>query len=331
MITVAADGTGDFVRIQEAVDQLPDGRTEPTVIYIKSGRYEEKLVIDKPWIQLVGDGAETTVVTNDDYADKLFPDGEPYHTFHSYTVLISGDHVRVEGITFENTAGKGQVVGQALAAYVDGDCVAFYECRFLGNQDTLFTGPLPPKPRDRGSFGGPRDGAPRRAVRQYYSRCYLEGDIDFIFGSATAVFEDCEIHSLGSGWVTAASTPEDVPFGYVFLGCKLTGEAPEQSVGLGRPWRNYAKVAFLNCWLGAHIKAAGWDRWNEQEPVDEVRYSEFRSVGPGAVSSGRVDWAREMSASEAEELTVQRVLAGQDGWDPTVRRYVHNRSECGGS
>lgn len=320
MITVATDGTGDFVRIQEAVDQLPEGRTEPTTIYIKSGIYKEKLVIDKSWIQLVGDGAETTVITYDDNANKLFPDGEPYHTFHSYTVLISGDHVSVEGITIENTAGKGEVVGQALAAYVDGDCAAFYACRFLGHQDTLFTGPLPPKPRDRGSFGGPRDGAPRRSVRQYYSRCYLEGDIDFIFGSATAVFEDCEIHSLGSGWVTAASTPEDVEYGYVFLRCKLTGEAPEQSVGLGRPWRNYAKVAYLDCWLGAHIKAAGWDRWTEQEPVDEVRYSEFGSVGPGAVSSGRADWARELSTGEAEKLTVQRVLAGQDGWDPTDLR-----------
>jgi pectinesterase len=318
MITVAADGSGDFVRIQEAVNQLSEGRTEPTFIYIKSGRYEEKLVIDKPWITLIGDGAEKTIITYGDYANKEFPNGEPYHTFHSYTVLISGDHVRVEGITIENTAGKGEVVGQALAAYVDGDCVAFHDCRFLGHQDTLFTGPLPPKPRDRASFGGPRDGAPRRPVRQYYARCYLEGDIDFIFGSATAVFEDCEIHSVGSGWVTAASTPEDVAHGYVFLRCKLTGAAPEHSVGLGRPWRNYAKVAFLDCWLGPHIKAEGWDRWNERESVADVRFLEVGSVGPGAVSSGRVEWSTVLTTSERETWTAQFLLAGQDGWDPTV-------------
>ncbi|MNR12246.1 Pectinesterase A precursor [compost metagenome] len=154
-------------------------------------------------------------------------------------------------------------------------------------------------------------------MRQYYERCYVEGDIDFIFGSATAVFQDCEIHALGRGWVTAASTPEEVPFGYVFLNCKLTGAAPEQSVGLGRPWRNYAKVAFVNCWLGAHIKAAGWDRWNAQEPVDEVRYMEFGSSGPGAVTSGRAKWAVELDELEAEKLTARRILAGQDGWDPT--------------
>ncbi|OCT16908.1 pectin methylesterase [Paenibacillus pectinilyticus] len=316
-MTVAADGTGDFLRVQEAIDSVPEGRMKPITILIKSGTYKEKIYIDNPWIRLVGDGAETTVITYDDYANKLFPNGEPYHTFHSYTAYIGGDHITVEGITFENSAGKGEVVGQALAAYVDGDCVVFRGCRFLGHQDTLFTGPLPPEPRDRASFGGPRDDVPRRAVRQYYERCYLEGDIDFIFGSATAVFQDCEIRSLGRGWVTAASTPEDVPFGYVFRGCKLTGEAPEQSVGLGRPWRNYAKTAFLDCWLGPHIKAEGWDRWNEQEPIDEVRYSEVGNVGPGAVSGERIAWATSLSTVDAARWTARYVLAGEDGWDPT--------------
>jgi pectinesterase len=318
-VTVAADGSGDFLRIQEAVDRIPAGRREPTTIHIKRGVYKEKLYIDKPWITLVGEGAETTVISYDDYAKKVFPNGEPYHTFHSYTAYLGGDHITVEGITFENTAGSGDIVGQALAAYVDGDCVVFRDCRFLGHQDTLFTGPLPPKPRDRGTFGGPREGAPRRPVRQYYECCYVEGNVDFIFGSATAVFQECEIVSLGRGWITAASTPEDVPYGYVFLRCKLTGDAPEQSVGLGRPWRNYAKTAFVDCWVGPHIKAAGWDRWNEHEPIDEVRYMECRSVGPGAVTSGRAEWARELTASEAGDLTARRVLAGDDGWDPTFR------------
>ena len=110
-------------------------------------------------------------------------------------------------------------------------------------------------------------------------RCYIQGDVDFIFGSATAVFQNCEISSSGRGWITAASTPEDVEFGYVFIGCKLTGDAPEQSVGLGRPWRNYAKVAFVDCWLGPHIKAEGWDSWNERERVDSLEFMESGSVG----------------------------------------------------
>lgn len=317
MITVAADGSGDFVSIQEAVNQIPDEQTERTIIYIKSGIYKEKLHIHKPLISLIGESAETTIITYDDYANKAFPNGELYNTFHSYTVFIGGDDITAERITIENSAGKGEIVGQALAAYVDGDRVSFTDCRFLGHQDTLFTGPLPPKPRDRASFGGPRDGVPTRPVRQYYERCYIQGDVDFIFGSATAVFQDCEISSSGRGWITAASTPEDVQFGYVFIGCKLTGDAPEQSVGLGRPWRNYAKVAYIDCWLGSHIKAAGWDRWNDRESVDALEFMEYGSIGPGAVNQGRIGWSNAPTLMEAEQLTAQHILAGHDGWNPT--------------
>lgn len=316
MITVAADGSGDFVSVQEAINQIPNERVERTIIYIKSGIYKEKLHIHKPLISLIGESAEKTIITYDDYANKTFPTGELYNTFHSYTVFVGGDDFAAENITFENSAGKGEVVGQALAAYVDGDRVSFKDCTFLGHQDTLFTGPLPPKPRDRASFGGPRDGIPPRPVRQYYERCFIQGDVDFIFGSATAVFQDCEISSSGRGWITAASTPEDVEFGYVFIGCKLTGDAPEQSVGLGRPWRNYAKVAFVNCWLGPHIKAEGWDRWNERERVDTLEFMEYGSVGPGTVNHERVEWSKTLTRMEAERLTTLHILAGQDGWNP---------------
>ncbi|MDU0205775.1 pectinesterase family protein [Paenibacillus sp. MAH-36] len=316
MITVAADGTADYIRIQEAIDSLAEERVEETVIYVRSGVYEEKLHITKPFIRLIGESAETTIVTNGDYAKKIFPNGEPYHTFHSYTALIGANDVTMERLTFENTAGKGEEVGQALAAYVDGDRVSFRDCRFIGHQDTLFTGPLPPKPRDRSTFGGPRDGIPPRTVRQYYERCYIRGDVDFIFGSATAVFLDCEIVSSGKGWVTAASTPEDVQYGYVFIGCKLTGEAPTESVGLGRPWRNYAKVAFVRCWLGPHVKKAGWDRWNERESVEALAFAEYGNMGPGADVGERVEWSKQLTEQEAKALDIDRILAGRDGWSP---------------
>ncbi|UJF35693.1 pectinesterase family protein [Paenibacillus hexagrammi] len=316
MIIVAADGSGDYVRIQDALDQLEADRTERTVIHIKSGVYKEKLHLEKPGISLIGESAETTILTYDDYALKRFPDGEPYHTFHSYTLLIGADDITVEGLSIENTAGKGEEVGQALAAYVDGDRVSFRDCRFLGHQDTLFTGPLPPKPRDRATFGGPREGLPRRLVRQFYERCYIEGDIDFIFGSATAVFLNCEIVSTGMGWVTAASTPQEAAYGYVFVGCRLTGEAPAESVGLGRPWRNYAKVAFLHCWLGEHIKREGWDPWNDQESVTELVFAEYRNEGPGAVSGKRIAWSEQLTEQVAEAYDTHRVLAGEDGWNP---------------
>ncbi|MFC0212656.1 pectinesterase family protein [Paenibacillus chartarius] len=319
-ITVAADGSGEFTSIQAAVDSIPDGFTDPTVIRIKEGVYKEKLVVGKPAVALIGESAERTILTYDDYAQKTFPDGELYHTFHSYTLLVTGDDFTAERMTIENAAGPGEAVGQAIAAYVDADRAVFRECRLLGHQDTLFTGPLPPAPRDRATFGGPRDGAPRRPVRQYYERCHIEGDIDFIFGSATAVFEQCDIVSRRGGWITAASTPQEVPYGYVFHRCRLTGAAPDQSVYLGRPWRNYAKVAFIACWMGAHIKPDGWSAWNEKESVRDTEFAEFGSQGPGAYTGkARVEWSRQLTADQTERYAASHVLAGSDGWNPVKR------------
>jgi pectinesterase len=319
---VASDGSGDFTTIQEAVDRIPDGNSERVVITVKNGIYKEKLHIRKPYVSLIGESADRTIVTYDDYARKKFPNGEEYHTFHSYTVFIGADHFCAENITFENAAGSGELVGQALAAYVDGDCASFKGCRFLGHQDTLFTGPLPEKPKDRATFGGPREGVPRRKTRQYYERCFIKGDVDFIFGSATAVFHECEIFSGARpgkqvhGWITAASTPENSPFGYVFIRCRLTGNAPPHSVYLGRPWRNYAKVAFIGCELGEHIAPAGWDNWNKPESEPTTCFGEYASFGPGAEAARRVDWAEAWGEAAADTFAIASVLAGADGWNP---------------
>lgn len=320
---VAADGTGDVLTIQEAIDQVPACPAEPVVIRVRAGIYREKLTIDKPRITLIGEGVERTVITYDDYARKPHPDGGEYGTFRSYTAFIGGDDFTAEGIAFANTAGYGDDIGQAIAAYVDGDRARFRRCRFLGRQDTLFTGPLPPKPLTPGSFAGPREEAPRRHVRQYYEDCYIEGDVDFIFGSATAVFERCVLfaknrHRPGAvnGWYTAASTPEAAEFGYVFLNCKLTGDAPPASVLLGRPWRNYAKTAFLHCWMDELLRPEGWDNWNKPEAEETVTYGEYDCTGPGAADDGRVPWSRTLSPEEAARYTAANVLGGADGWTP---------------
>ncbi|XEC96356.1 pectinesterase family protein [Paenibacillus tarimensis] len=329
---VAADGSGDWKTIQEAVDAVPEDNKQWVTIQIKNGVYREKLHIEKPYIRLSGEETENTVIEYGDYAKKRFPNGELYHTFHSYTIFIGADNFTSERITFANTAGRGEEVGQALAAYVDGDRVSFRDCRFIGHQDTLFTGPLPAAPMKRSSFGGPRDGAPVRNVRQYYEDCYIEGDVDFIFGSATAVFRRCEIFSknrltfenepgfappeASSGWITAASTPEDVPFGYVFIGCRLTGDAPPHSVYLGRPWRNHAKVAFLSCWMGEHIRPEGWHNWNKPESESTAAYAEYRNIGPGSDPIRRASWTHQLSEAEAEAYTVASIMSGEDGWRP---------------
>lgn len=155
---VAADGSGDFPTIQAAIDAIPTDCTEKYTIRIKPGTYVEKLHIEKAMVHLVGAGADQTIITYDDYALKKFPNGELYHTFHSYTAFIGADDFTAEGLSFINSAGPGREVGQALAVYVDGDRAAFRHCRFIGHQDTIFTGPLPEQPIDRSFFGGPRDG-----------------------------------------------------------------------------------------------------------------------------------------------------------------------------
>lgn len=320
-LCVDSHGSGDFITIQEAVDAVPAERSEAVTIAIKAGVYTEKLWIEKPNIRLVGEGAEKTIITYDDAADDSMPDGEKRGTFRSYSAFIGADDVTAEQLTFANSAGDGRKVGQALAAYVDADRVAFYQCRFLGRQDTLFTGPLPPSAIQPKGFVGPREHTVRRPVRQYYEGCYFEGDVDFLFGSATVVFKNCEIVSLDrrsdpNGYITAVSTPEGVPFGYVFLHCRLTGDVTPNSVYLGRPWRHYARVAFLHCWMGAHIKAEGWHNWNKPDAEQTAQYAEYRSTGPGAKPDKRVPWARMLTSDEARQYTISHILGGQDGWHP---------------
>ncbi|OMF22694.1 pectin methylesterase [Paenibacillus sp. FSL H8-0548] len=321
---VAKDGSGDFTTVQEAVNAVPPNSAEQVIITIKNGIYKEKLHIEKPMITLLGESAEHTIITYDDYALKAFPDGELYHTFHSYTLFVGDDDFSAEQISFVNSAGKGEEVGQALAAYVDGDRAMFRKCRFIGWQDTLFTGPLPPYPVDRSTFGGPREGLPRKNVRQYYEDCYIEGDVDYIFGSATAVFNRCEIFTKNrlegqsgvNGWITAASTPVELAFGYVFLHCRLTSNAPAQTVYLGRPWREHAKAAFIQCWLGEHIIAEGWHNWNKPASEQTTFFSEYSSSGPGAHSSGRASWSHMLNDEEAGVFNMVHILAGEDGWTP---------------
>jgi len=334
---VATDGSGDFTTIQAAIDAIPADNAKPMTIHIKNGIYKEKIRLEKPYVTLVGEDKDRTLITYDDHANKLFPNGEPYGTFNSYTILFGAHDITAQNLSFVNSAGKAGRVGQALAAYVDGDRTSFYNCRFLGHQDTLFTGPLPKKPVQGSSFGGPRESEDRGQIRQYYENCYIEGDVDFIFGSATAVFNRCEVFSLTRdtgqpegdhsaprkvhGWITAASTREHVEFGYVFIHCQLKSNAPAQTYYLGRPWRNYAKSVFISCWLGEHIIKEGWHNWNKPEAEQTVQYGEYNSSGPGAANEKRCSWSTVMNAEEAARFTISNILSGEDGWDPVVNDH----------
>ncbi|MFC5625153.1 pectinesterase family protein [Algoriphagus winogradskyi] len=296
---VAKDGSGDFYTIQEAFQAVPDFRKNETKILLKPGTYKEKLVLSasKTNVSLIGENAETTLVTHDDFAQKKNKFGEEMGTTGSSSFFVFGDGFYAKNITFENSSGP---VGQAVAVRVDGDQVIFEKCRFLGFQDTLYP-------------HGDRS-------RQYYKDCYIEGTVDFIFGWSTAVFENCEIFSKApSGYVTAASTDEDTEFGFVFINCKLTGDAPNNSVYLGRPWRDYAQTVFINTEMGAHIKPEGWHNWGKPNAEETSYYAEFGSTGLGANTSQRVPWSHQLTEEKAAKYTVESVLAGEDNWNPTKK------------
>jgi pectinesterase len=320
VIIVAKDGSGQFNSIQAAIDSIPIDNNEEVEIYIKKGVYKEKLNVIKPYISLTGEAKEETIITYDDYAKKLFPSGEAYRTFNTYTIFIEASEFTAKNITFENSAGIGDVVGQAIAVYVEGDKAKFKNCRFLGNQDTLFTGPLPPTPIEGNNFGGPMDGKKRIVGRQYYENCYIEGDIDFIFGSATAIFNKCEIFSKNrnmdnNGYITAASTVEGKKFGYVFIDCKLTSDSKPNSVYLGRPWRDYAKTAFINCYMGNHITKEGWHNWHKSLAEKETNYVEYKSHGPGASNETRISWSHILTDEEANEYSIYNIFNQNDEWN----------------
>jgi pectinesterase len=322
-VIVSKNGDGDYKTIQEAIDSIPKDNNSRVVINIKNGVYKEKININKPFITFIGECAEETILTFDDNALKLFPNGDQYGTFNSYSTIITGDDFTAENITFENSAGDGRIVGQALASYIDADRVSFKNCRFLGCQDTIFTAPLPPSPKKGNSFGGPRDNNEKRMVRQYFENCYIRGDVDFIFGSATTVFNRCEIYSNDrnselNGYITAASTPEGEKFGYVFIDCKLTSDATPESVYLGRPWRDFAKTVFINTYMGEHIKNEGWHNWNRESAEESTFYAEYNSYGPGAKMDQRVKWAKILTDGEAKDYTVENVLKGNDNWNPKL-------------
>lgn len=296
-LIVASDGTGQYRTVQEAVDAIPVNNPTHVVVRVKPGIYKGHVRVprDKPHITFLGENAEKTVLTNDWYSSLKKPDGTTYGTSGSASVLIEGDDFTAENITFENSAGK--TVGQAVAIRVMSDRCVFRKCRFLGWQDTLYA-------NGKG--------------RQYYRDCHIEGHVDFIFGSAAAVFENCTILSKSPGYVTAQSRTEpDAPLGYVFQNCTFTAsDTRPGSVHLGRPWRPYARVVLLNCRLREHIRPEGWDNWRNPANESTAWYAEYNSAGPGASPSTRVTWSRQLTREEAESFDTLRFLARSDNWNP---------------
>ena len=280
-----------------------------------------KAYANQQGITIIGDDPQTTVITGGLYARMPMEDIGKRGTFRTYSCLIAAHDITFKNVTFENSSGIGPDVGQALALYADGDRLVFENCRFLGNQDTLFTAPLPPKEIEANGFVGPGQKLPRVFGRHYYKNCYLEGDIDFIFGGATAYFENCELFSKYinrpvNSYVTAASTPQGQPYGYVMKDCRFTGNCPPHSAYLGRPWREYAKTVLLNCYIGEHICEEGWHDWNKEAAHENALYAEYESTGPSSDMKKRPGWVKSLTPAEAAFYVKSLVLKGNDGWNP---------------
>ncbi len=298
--------------LQRAIDALPQDDS-PVTLRLAPGVYREKAELRRPNTTIEGAGADKTCITWADAANHLHPDGMNVGTFRSYTLLVLADGCSLRGLTIRNTAGPREDVGQCVALFADGDCFSCADCTLLSHQDTLYTGPLPPREVQKNGFLGPTQFLPRRPQRHRYDRCRIEGDVDFIFGGAAAWFEDCDIVSINSytdgrvpgGYATAASTPEGQKYGYVFHRCRfLAGEGvADASMYLGRPWREFAKTVLLHCEIGPHIRPEGWHDWNKTVFHEAGYYGEYACTGPGSDMSAREAYVHRMTDAEAAAIT----------------------------
>lgn len=294
-IFVARDGTGEFRTLSEAIEVCRAFMDYKKVIYVKRGLYKEKVTVPQ-WltnIEIVGEDRDETIITYDDHANIKLPGTDrPMGTFRTFTVRVQGSGITFKNITIENNAAQ---IGQAVALHTEGDRLMFINCCLLGNQDTVYTG--------------------NPGTRLLFKDCRIEGTTDFIFGPSTAWFENCTIHSRRNSYVTAASTPKDVKYGYVFNNCRLTAAPGVDKVYLGRPWRDYAYTLFMNCELGSHIRPEGWHNW-EKHREQTARYLEYNNSGAGAKTDGRAAWTRRLTKKEAAAITMDRVFTINDTWTP---------------
>ncbi|MDW7691322.1 pectinesterase family protein [Flammeovirgaceae bacterium SG7u.111] len=299
--TVAKDGSGDFPTIQEAINAVRDHSEQKVVIHIKNGTYQEKVVVpsEKRNIAFVGEDIDKTIISFNDYSGKerLYKDRrgfDKFTTYNSYTLLVQGNDFTAENLTIQNTAGR---VGQAVAVHVEADRVAFKNCKILANQDTLYVS---------------KDG-----TRNFFTNCYIEGTTDFIFGAATTFFEECTIVSKKNSFVTAASTRDVQPYGFIFLNCKLLRQGDlVNKVYLGRPWRPYAKTVFINTEMDEHILKEGWDNWRNPENEKTVFYAEYNSkyINGKSDFSQRVSWSKQLSKKDIKQFEYETVMGG---WYPS--------------
>lgn len=292
-IVVDKGGHGDYATVQAAIDAVPENNTTPIVIEIKNGTYKERVTIaaTKRFITLHGENKNKTILTYDNHTGLVLPNGDTVNTYTSASMFVYADNFAATDITVQNNAGFN--AGQAVALDVRADKATFVNCNIVGFQDVLFCN----KP----------------GARQYYKDCFIEGTTDFIFGPSTCIFQNCLINSKKNSHVTAASTPQESAYGFVFFNCTLTADNNVDKVSLGRPWRPYASVTYINCKMDKHILPEGWNNW--KNPANELtaRFAEYKSTGAGANISQRAKWSKQLTDEDAKQFTMQHIFGD---WKP---------------
>ena len=287
-LVVARDGTGHYRTLAAAIERVRVYMDYDVTIFVKKGIYKEKIIVPEQLqnLEIVGEDRDETIITFDDHANI-----NKMGTFRTYTLKVNGNNLVLRNLTIENNAPQ---LGQAVALHTEGDCVKFINCRFLGNQDTIYTG--------------------GRYARLYFKDCYIEGTTDFIFGPATALFENCHIHCKRNSYITAASTPKEVKYGYVFKKCRITTAENVTKMYLGRPWRPYAYTLFMECELDKNICPEGWHNWGNVDNEKTARYLEYNNIGEGASVKERVKWSRQLTKKEAAEITIENLFMQERDW-----------------
>ncbi|MCB0644006.1 MAG: T9SS type A sorting domain-containing protein [Phaeodactylibacter sp.] len=283
-IVVDINGTGDYTSVLAGLNAVPDSSDEWTIVYVKNGFYYEKIILKpaKMKVVLVGENVDSTILSYDDHGDGSLPG----HTFSSYSFRADAHDFQAYNITFENT----NTTSQAVAFHSNGDRQILFHCKLLSNQDTYFD-----------NF----------RTRRYIKDCFIEGDVDFIFGFGVTLFDTCHIYCNDPGYVTAASTPQYYEFGYVFRGSYVTvREGGNWSVSLGRPWFPYSNTIFYECWLSARIVGSGWSPWDGREAT--CIYQEYNNIGPGSDTTFRADWSSQLDPALADRYNIDTIFAASN-------------------
>jgi pectinesterase len=282
-IVVAADGSGNFTKVQDAINAIPDNNPSRKVIFIKKGTYKEKIIV--PWkkthLTLVGGHVDSSIITYSDASLETIA----MNTFTSYSMRVDADYFEAMNLTISNTATSAQ----AVALHTNGDYQVFLHCRVKGWQDTYFND---------------------IRTRNYFKDCFMEGAVDFLFGFGIVLFDSCLINNVRTGgYMTAAATSQNYRFGFTFLNCRISNPSGISSFYLGRPWFAYSRTVLYTCWESAAVNAAGWEAWSGREAT--CYYREYKCTGPGSGASGRISFGKQLTDQEAASYRLDTIFSAR--------------------